>query len=295
MIKTKTYIKDLQKKIKNKHKKKEQETIEAIEELMIQSKNRQEVIINPLSRVYNIEKKQGNLKEIYTANINMKLRMYIKPIGEYPYKLEKIVEVELREIDDRHYGEGQEMIDMIYFGKYLKDYLEYNNISQTEFATRIGITQKHMNEIINGKTRITLEMAGNIERLTGIKSEFIINVENSRILKENILRQYGNIDNLKKEITIKYHINEIKKRNWIKFKDETDILQVCIDLLDFLKIKDFDIIPKLEKQILFKKTGNDFNKIALWIAHCDETIKQQNVNEYNSYNLPTITQQTQTK
>ena len=93
IIKTKTYIKDLQKKIKNKHKKKEQETIEAIEELMIQSKNRQEVIINPLSRVY-------------TANINMKLRMYIKPIGEYPYKLEKIVEVELREIDDRHYGEG---------------------------------------------------------------------------------------------------------------------------------------------------------------------------------------------
>ena len=103
IIKTKTYIKDLQKKIKNKHKKKEQETIE---ELMIQSKNRQEVIINPLSRVYNIEKKQGNLKEIYTANINMKLRMYIKPIGEYPYKLEEIVEVELREIDDRHYGEG---------------------------------------------------------------------------------------------------------------------------------------------------------------------------------------------
>ena len=174
---------------------------------------------------------------------------------------------------------------MIYFGKYLKDYLEYNNISQTEFATRIGITQKHMNEIINGKTRITLEMALNIDRLTVIKSEFIINVENSTILKENILRQYGNIDNLKKEITIKYHIDEIKKRNWIKFKDETDILQVCIDLLDFLKIKDFDIIPKLEKQILFKKTGNDFNKIALWIAHCDETIKQQNVNEYNSYNL----------
>ena len=110
IIKTKTYIKDLQKKIKNKHKKKEQETIEAIEELMIQSKNRQEVIINPLSRVYNIEKKQGNLKEIYTANINMKLRMYIKPIGEYPYKLEKIVEVELREIDGAEVIAGENII-----------------------------------------------------------------------------------------------------------------------------------------------------------------------------------------
>ena len=174
---------------------------------------------------------------------------------------------------------------MIYFGKYLKDYLEYSNISQTEFAMRMGITQKHMNEILNGKTNITLEMAANIERLTGIKSSFIISVENSRILKESILKEYGNLQHIKEEIIKKYYINELKKRKWIKFKDETDELQICIDLLDFLKIKDFEVVPKLEEQILFKKTGNDFNKIALWIAHCDETIKQQNVNEYNSYNL----------
>ena len=46
---------------------------------------------------------------------------------------------------------------MVYFGKYLKDYLEFNNISQTEFAMRMGITQKHMNELLNGKTNVTLE------------------------------------------------------------------------------------------------------------------------------------------
>ena len=69
---------------------------------------------------------------------------------------------------------------MVSFGKYLKDYLEFNNISQTEFAMRMGITQKHMNEILNGKANITLEMAANIERLTGINSSFIINVENSK-------------------------------------------------------------------------------------------------------------------
>ena len=126
---------------------------------------------------------------------------------------------------------------MIYFGKYFKDYLEYSNISQTEFAMRMGITQKHMNEILNGKTNITLEMAANIERLTGIKSSFIISVENSRILKESILKEYGNL----------HYINELKKRKWIKFKDETDELQICIDLLDFLKIKDFEVVPKLEE------------------------------------------------
>ena len=106
IIKTASYKKDLQKKIKNKHKKNEDETIEAIEELMIQSNNMKELMLNPLSVVYNIEKKKGNLKEIYTARINSKLRMYIKPIGKYPYKLEEIVEIELREIDDKHYGDG---------------------------------------------------------------------------------------------------------------------------------------------------------------------------------------------
>lgn len=106
IIKTAIYKKDFQKKIKNKHKKKEEETIEAIEELIIQCKNMKELMLNPLTIVYNIEKKKGNLKEFYTAKINSKLRMYIKPIGEYPYKLEEIVEIELIEIDDKHYGEG---------------------------------------------------------------------------------------------------------------------------------------------------------------------------------------------
>lgn len=174
---------------------------------------------------------------------------------------------------------------MIYFGKYLKDYLEFNNISQSEFAMRMGITQKHMNEILNGKANITLEMAGNIERLTGINSSFIINIENSRKIKERILEEYGTKENLKKIITKEYYISQLKKNNWITFKDETNILQICIDLLDFLKVRDFKVVEKLEQQVLFKKTGEDFKKLALWIAHCDEIVKTQKVNEYNNYNL----------
>lgn len=174
---------------------------------------------------------------------------------------------------------------MIYFGKYLKDYLEFHNISQSEFALRMGITQKHINELLNGKANITLEMAANIERLTGIDSSFIINVENTKKLKEGILDQYGDIKNVKTVLSKEYCINELKKISWVNFRDETDSLQMCIDILDFLKIKDFSVLAKLEEQVLFKKTGNNFNKLALWIAHCDEVVKEQVVNDYNSYNL----------
>ncbi len=174
---------------------------------------------------------------------------------------------------------------MISFGKYLKDYLEFNNISQTEFAMRMGITQKHMNELLNGKTNITLEMAANIERLTGIDSGFIINVENSKKLSDKILKDCGDIKNVKKMLTKDYHISELKKNNWINFRDETNPMQMCIDILNFLKIKDFSVVEKMKEQVLFKRTGNDFNKIALWVAHCDEIANKQEVNEYNKYNF----------
>lgn len=174
---------------------------------------------------------------------------------------------------------------MVSFGEYLKDYLEFNNISQTEFAMRMGITQKHMNEILNGKKNITAEMAANIERLTGIDSGFILKIENSKKITDKIIEKYEDEEKLKKSINEEYHINELKKNKWINFKDETNILQVCIDLLDFLKIKDFDIIDSLEKQVLFKKSGTDFKKLALWIAHCDEIASKQSVNEYNRYNF----------
>ena len=174
---------------------------------------------------------------------------------------------------------------IVYFGEYLKDYLEYYDISQSEFAMRLGITQKHMNEILNGKANITLEMAGNIANLTGFSSKFIVSVERTRKIEEKLLEEYGSIENLRKIITKQYYVSELKKTDWIVFKDETNILQVCEDLLDFLKVRDFRTAEKLQEQVLFKKSGTDSKKLALWIAHCDEIVKEQKIKEYNHYNL----------
>ena len=51
-------------------------------------------------------KKSGNLKKLYTARINEKLRLIMKPIGEYSYDNISIEEIEFVTIDDKHYGEG---------------------------------------------------------------------------------------------------------------------------------------------------------------------------------------------
>lgn len=106
ILKNKQYERDYKKKIYTKHKFKEIETIRNIEELILDTDTLKSLLVNPLSRIYNIKQKEGNLKEIFTANVNSKIRLYMKPIGKYPYNQIEITDIEFLEIDDKHYGNG---------------------------------------------------------------------------------------------------------------------------------------------------------------------------------------------
>ena len=169
---------------------------------------------------------------------------------------------------------------MLGFGKYLKDYLEFNKISQTEFAGRLGVSQKHMNEILNGKISITLEKAAQIYHLTGIPMDFIINAENRKMVTEYLIGKYGDESNIQEMIKNRFFMNELIKRNWINFKDSSNAIQNYMDLIDFLKVSDLEALSMVQEKTLFKKTGEDMNKISLWIARCDELAKDQVVKEY---------------
>ena len=67
-------------------------------------------------------------------------------------------------------------------GTYLKDYLEYEKITQSNFAMQLGISQKHMNRILNNKADISTELMYAISVLTDIDINFIANIENKRMV-----------------------------------------------------------------------------------------------------------------
>lgn len=169
---------------------------------------------------------------------------------------------------------------MLGFSRYLKDYLEFNNISQTEFASRLGVSQKHMNELLNGKMSITLERAAQIYHLTNIPIEFIINAENRKYVTEYLINKYGTEKKVQEIIKNEFFMNELKKRNWIDFKDATNAIQNYMDLIDFLKVSNLEALDMVQEKTLFKKTGENINKLSLWIARCDELCKVQEVKEY---------------
>lgn len=99
-------MRDYKKEIIKKHLLKEEERLNNIENFLLSKNNLQEVILDPLSKIYYIENKSGNLKENYTAQINSKMRLIIKPIGDYPYNIAEIDELLFESIDNKHYGEG---------------------------------------------------------------------------------------------------------------------------------------------------------------------------------------------
>ena len=169
---------------------------------------------------------------------------------------------------------------MLGFSRYLKDYLEFNNISQTEFASRLGISQKHMNELLNGKMSITIERAAQIYHLTNIPIEFIINAENRKNITEYLLNKYGSEKQVQEVIKKEFFMNELLKRNWIDFKDTTNSIQNYMDLVDFLKVSNLEALNMVQEKTLFKKSGENINKLSLWIARCDELSKNQKVKEY---------------
>lgn len=99
------YKRDL-KKLERKHMNIEINAIKEICEFISIFDNMYELLSNNQRFLFGIEKKKGNLKEIYTAKINSKLRLYMHPVGEYPYNLIEIDMIELEKIDSNHYGEG---------------------------------------------------------------------------------------------------------------------------------------------------------------------------------------------
>lgn len=175
---------------------------------------------------------------------------------------------------------------VIGFGSFLKDYLEHYNISQVEFAERLDITPKHLNEILNKNIDISNELMVAISLITNIDINFIIRIENSKKIKEYLIKEFG--DNLK-EYLKKFNINELEKYNWIKFKHRSDIYQNAIDILEFLKVRNFSAMNKIADKIMYKKKNDsDDTKILLWISRCNEIADKQEVSEFNIDNFNKI-------
>lgn len=171
------------------------------------------------------------------------------------------------------------------FADYLKDYLEFNNITNKDFANRIGITPKHLIDILSNKCELSSQIIDAISIVTDIPSDYIYRMElNYRFEKE--IDEYLKKHNLTElEFLNKFAYKYLIEHKWVDFTDTNDKSEIIKDILKFLRVKDPEKIYKLDNNIYYKSKNDKPELLLLWLEKCYKETLNQSVKEYNKDNI----------
>ena len=130
-------------------------------------------------------------------------------------------------------------------GATIKEQLVDRGMSQKEFASRMGISQKHISKLINGDVQLTPDMALRLESVLGIPAQFWNNLES--IYREKVAKVMAeNEMDRDIELVQKFPYNEMVKNGWVE-NVRTSVEKVFC-LRKFFEVASLDL---LEKKSLF--------------------------------------------
>lgn len=99
-------------------------------------------------------------------------------------------------------------------GATIREQLEDRGMKQKEFAIRMGMSEKHISQLINGEVHLTPETAEKLEMVLGIPASFWNNLE--AIYQEKVAKaKIENEMDEDKEIAKKFPYKEMAKNNWV--------------------------------------------------------------------------------
>lgn len=176
------------------------------------------------------------------------------------------------------------------FKDYLKDYLEYSNITNKDFANRIGITPKHLCDILAGNVNISADIVNKISIVTDIPIDYIYDIELNYMFENEIenylkLNEYTETEYLKK-----FNYNYLIKSKFIDFIDTSDKLEIIKDILKFLRVSSPERVYDIDKTAYYKSKNDKPELLLLWLEKCYRETLKQNVKEYKKENINILVQ-----
>lgn len=128
-------------------------------------------------------------------------------------------------------------------GSYVEDIIDDLNISQSEFAARLGTSAKTVSELVNGISNISSDLAYKLDQLTGISFETWMNLQNAYDKKkaEIIGRMDSDEDDLVEKIDLKYFKDHgiIENKKYSK-GEKKEILRSKLNVANLLYFKKFN-------------------------------------------------------
>lgn len=171
------------------------------------------------------------------------------------------------------------------FKDYLKDYLEFNNISNKDFANRIDITPKHLIDILAGNRVLSSKIIDNISRVTNISTDYIYKIEANYRFDLDIESYLEENNITSTEYLNTYNYKELIKINYIDFGDKSNKAEIIKDILKFLRVSSPDKVDEIDKEAYYKSNNDNPKLLLLWLEKCyRETLKQE-IGEYSNNNI----------
>ena len=148
-------------------------------------------------------------------------------------------------------------------GETIGDLLEEHGMTQTELAKRLGVTLKHVNQVVNGGASISAELALGLEKVFRVPASFWLSRES---LYQADLARRTETKELEShtEWAKSFPVSELKKRGWLP-ADATGV-ELVQALLGFLGIAS----PKLwqDPAVAYRKSQryeSDPFALAAWL------------------------------
>lgn len=154
-------------------------------------------------------------------------------------------------------------------GSYVEDIIDDLNISQNEFAERLGTSPKTVSELVNGLSNISPDLAFKLEHLTGISFDMWMNLQNAYDKKKAEIndRKVKDEDFLVDKIDLKYFkkYGIIEDKKYSK-EEKKDILRSKLNVANLLYFKNFNSQVSYRSNDAFKDESIVNANIMLEIA-----------------------------
>lgn len=176
----------------------------------------------------------------------------------------------------------------IRFKDYLIEYLEFNNITNKDFANRIGITPKHLIDILSGNRDISSQVIDNISLVTNIPTDYIYRVEANYKFEQTIENYLT-----KEKITETQYLNKCQykyliKEKFLDFLDCENKLEMIKDILRFLRVPSPEKVYEIDKNACFKSKNDKPELLLLWLEKCYRETLKQKVKTYSKENIDAL-------
>lgn len=178
-------------------------------------------------------------------------------------------------------------------GSYVEDLITDLNISQKEFASRLGVSAKTISTLINAESNLSIDLAFRLEKLTGIDYQTWINLQNNYDKKKIEIesKKVKDEDTVLEQIDFKYFKKNglIEDRKYKK-SEKKDILCSSLYISSLTYLSAFNPLVSYRNKYIDNIKSVVNSNIMLCLAENfarDKSNKKLDLNRLDTY-LPEI-------